>query len=32
MILCLPLLMFQGRAQEAIDLYLDTFPDADCWR
>lgn len=29
MILCLPLLMFQGRAQEAIDLYLDTFPDAE---
>lgn len=29
MILCLPLLMFQGRAQEAIDLYLETFPDAE---
>jgi len=29
MILCLPLLMFQGRAQEALDLYLDTFPDAE---
>lgn len=29
MILCLPFLMFQGRAQEAIDLYLDTFPDAE---
>ncbi|WP_120004079.1 VOC family protein [Nesterenkonia muleiensis] len=28
MILCLPFLMFQGRAQEAIDHYLDTFPDA----
>lgn len=29
MILCLPFLMFQGRAQEAIDLYLQTFPDAE---
>lgn len=29
MILCLPFLMFQGRAQEAIDLYLETFPDAE---
>lgn len=29
MILCLPFLMFQGRAQEAIDHYLDTFPDAE---
>lgn len=29
MILCLPFLMFQGRAQEAIDYYLDTFPDAE---
>lgn len=29
MILCLPFLMFQGQAQEAIDLYLDTFPDAE---
>lgn len=28
MILCLPFMMFQGRAQEAIDLYLSTFPDA----
>lgn len=28
MILCLPFMMFQGRAQEAIDLYLATFPDA----
>lgn len=29
MILCLPFLMFQGRAQEAIDHYLETFPDAE---
>lgn len=29
MILCLPFLMFQGRAQEAIDHYLDAFPDAE---
>lgn len=29
MILCLPFLMFQGRAQEAIDYYLETFPDAE---
>ncbi|WP_258933583.1 VOC family protein [Nesterenkonia pannonica] len=29
MIFCLPFLMFQGRAQEAIDLYLETFPDAE---
>ena len=29
MILSLPFLMFQGRAQEAIDLYLETFPDAE---
>jgi predicted 3-demethylubiquinone-9 3-methyltransferase (glyoxalase superfamily) len=28
MILCMPFMMFQGRAQEAIDLYLSTFPDA----
>ncbi|WP_022871934.1 VOC family protein [Nesterenkonia alba] len=29
MILCLPFVMFQGRAQEAIDYYLETFPDAE---
>lgn len=29
MTLCLPFLMFQGRAQEAIDHYLETFPDAE---
>ncbi|MDR5711018.1 VOC family protein [Nesterenkonia flava] len=29
MILCLPFLMFQGRAQEAIDHYLEAFPDAE---
>lgn len=29
MTLCLPFLMFQGRAQEAIDHYLQTFPDAE---
>ncbi|MDZ5076415.1 VOC family protein [Nesterenkonia sp. HG001] len=29
MTLCLPFLMFQGRAQEAIDLYLETFSDAE---
>lgn len=29
MTLCLPFLMFQGQAQEAIDLYLETFPDAE---
>lgn len=29
MILCLPFLMFQGRAQEAIDRYLETFPNAE---
>ncbi|WP_166429943.1 VOC family protein [Nesterenkonia sphaerica] len=28
MILCMPFMMFQGRAQEAIDHYLATFPDA----
>lgn len=29
MTLCLPFLMFQGRAQEAIDQYLATFADAE---
>ncbi|GAB3187108.1 VOC family protein [Nesterenkonia suensis] len=29
MTLCLPFLMFQGQAQEAIDLYLETFQDAE---
>lgn len=29
MTLCLPFLMFQGRAQEAIDHYLETFPEAE---
>ncbi|WP_150460563.1 VOC family protein [Nesterenkonia ebinurensis] len=29
MILCLPFLMFQGRAQEAIDHYLKAFPNAE---
>lgn len=29
MMLCLPLLMFQGRAQEALDHYLETFPEAE---
>lgn len=29
MILCLPFVMFQGRAQEAIDHYLKTFPDVE---
>ncbi len=29
MILCMPFLMFQGRAQEAIDHYLATFPNAE---
>lgn len=29
MILSLPFLMFQGRAQEAINLYLETFPGAE---
>lgn len=29
MTLCLPFLMFQGRAQEAIDQYMATFADAE---
>lgn len=29
MTLCLPFLMFQGQAQEALDHYLETFPDAE---
>lgn len=29
MTLCIPFLMFQGQAQEAIDHYLDVFPDAE---
>ena len=29
MTLSLPFLMFQGRAQEAVDLYLRAFPDAE---
>lgn len=28
MTLCFPFLMFQGQAQEALDHYLETFPDA----
>lgn len=29
MTLCIPFLMFQGQAQEAIDHYLEVFPDAE---
>ncbi|MBE1515557.1 VOC family protein [Nesterenkonia halotolerans] len=29
MTLCIPFLMFQGQAQEAIDHYLSVFPDAE---
>ncbi|WP_139084309.1 VOC family protein [Nesterenkonia sp. F] len=29
MTLCLPFLMFQGRAAEAVELYLEAFPDAE---